>query len=101
MERSSGDPDQITKLINDRKEHFNSFILPQKLDAHLILHLFPVTEEPLRLGVSIRTPNQSLVREIYRIVNSLCRVASRLDRSEFGELWLTVEAYEIPRKVKI
>jgi uridine kinase len=97
IERGSGDPDQVIKFINDRKDHFNSFVLPQKLGAHLILHLFPITEEPLRLGVSIRTPNQSVVREIYRIVNSLGRVASRLDRSDSGELWLTVEAYEISK----
>ncbi len=97
IERGSGDSNQVIKLINDRKDHFNSFVLPQKLSAHLILHLFPVTGEPLRLGVSIRTPNQSVIREIYRIVNSLGRVASRLDRSESGELWLTVEAYEISK----
>jgi hypothetical protein len=97
IERGSGDTDQVIKFINERKDHFNSFVLPQKLGAQLILHLFPVTEEPLRLGVSIRTPNQSVIREIYRIVNSLGRIASRLDRSESGELWLTVEAYEISK----
>jgi uridine kinase len=100
MQRDSkvrGHQDRIDVLqaIEDRKNQYEMFVEPQKNGANLLIHLSRISIDPLRLSVSIRTPNQSLVREIYRVTNSLSSVPSKLERTDDGNLWLHVEADEL------
>lgn len=85
----------ILQSIIERQNQYKLFIEPQRNNANLLLHLSRISVDPLRLLVSIRTPGQSLVREIYRVVNSLSSVPSRLERTDGGDLWLHVESEEL------
>jgi hypothetical protein len=93
--RGHQDVNDILQAIVERKNQYEMFVEPQKNDANLLIHLSRILIDPLRLSVSIRTPNQSLVREIYRVTNSLSSVPSKLERTDDGDLWLHVEADEI------
>ena len=93
--RGHQDEKAVLQSIIERKEQYQFFIEPQKIDADLLIHLSQISFEPLRLSVEIRTPNQSLVREIYRVINSLSSVPSKLERKSNGELWLYVETSEL------
>ena len=93
--RGHHDRSTVLKSIIERKEHYEIFIAPQKDAAGLLIHLSQISFDPLRLTVGIRTPNQSLIREIYRVVNSLSPVPSKIERTSGGELWLHVEAMEL------
>ena len=85
----------VLQSIIDRQNQYKLFIEPQRQNANLLIHLSRISVDPFRLLVSIRTPGQSLVREIYRVVNSLSSVASKLERNDSGDLWLHVEADEL------
>ena len=93
--RGHGNRSQLISTINDRKPQFEEFVKPQELTSDLLIHLSEVSLDPLRLEVSVRTPNQTLVREIYRVLNSLTTVPSSLVRNANGELWLKVDPREL------
>jgi len=86
---------EVLQAILERKNQYEMFVEPQKNDANLLIHISHISIDPLRLSVSIRTPNQSLVREIYRVTNSLSSVPSKLERAEDGDLWLHVEVEKL------